>query len=495
MHRSMLSLFCPLVLLALVSFAETSSGSGFGDSSQPDRQDGRPSRGEQLLEAAQLQDVARVRELVGSGVDVNFKSSYGATALFFAVDKGNLEIVDLLLENGADIDVEDTFYKATPATWALFSVAESPVHKRIVLQLLERGSKAAAEVLAAGARTGDLDLVRGALAGADVPARALRSALNRAEEAGHEEVVALLTPLVPEEIEESPAVPAEVLAGYVGDYKNEDLGMTSKVFLVGETLTVQAPGQPALGLASTGERSFTALDEDGIDFTFRARGGLVEGFELRQSGQLLYFARFDPLVAVPGKPAQLPALAEPQRSAAIQWPRFRGPNASGIGDGQGAPFTWSGTSGENVLWKTEIPGLALSSPVTWGDRVFVSTAVSSGDDAGLRIGLYGDVDSIEDDSEHVWKVYGLSKATGEVLWERVAGAGAPKVKRHQKSSHANPTPVTDGEHLVVHFPSVGLFCFDLDGNLLWKNDLGVLFERLVLRPHLSVGIRQFPDPP
>lgn len=485
MYRSALALSLVLLLAPDASFAGTATSVS--------------SPGERLLEAAQQQDIATVRKLLESGVNVNFKSRYGATALLFAVDKGNLEIVGLLLENGAEVDVKDTFYKATPVTWALFSLDKSPVHKEIVLLLLKQESTAAPDILGAGARIGDMDLVRAAIESGQVEPAALRSALNRAQEDGHEEIVAYLALRVPEEsAEEAPSIPLQVLSTYVGDYKNSDIGMIAKVFVAEETLKLQGQGQPALSLSSTGERSFTARDEDGIDLRFRVRGDLVEGFELRQGGRELYFARFDPAADAGGTPAELAAIAElpllpePKRSKPIQWPSFRGPGASGIGDGQGVPFTWNGEGGDNVLWKTEIPGLALSSPVISGDRVFVSTAVSSGDDAGLRIGLYGDVDSVEDDSQHAWKVYSLSKATGEILWVRTASTGAPKVKRHQKSSHANPTPVTDGKHLIVHFPSEGLFCFDFDGNLMWKQDLGVLSSGWFYDPTYQWGFGSSP---
>ncbi len=478
MHRSALALSIALLLTPAASPA---------------------SRGEQLLEAAQQQDIATVRELLESGVDVDFKSRYGATALFFAVDKGSLEIVNLLLESGAEVDVKDTFYKATPVTWALFSLDKSPVHKEIVLLLLKQGSTAAPDILRAGARIGDMDLVRAATESGLVEPPALRSALSRAQEDGHEEVVAFLAPRVPEELaEEAPSIPIEVLSTYVGDYKNSEIGMIAKVFFDEETLKIQTQGQAALSLDSTGEQTFTAREQAGADFTFWVRGDQVEGFELRQGGQELFFARFDPAAAAADAAGDLAALAEPaplpepKHSTAIDWPSFRGPGASGIGDGQGVPFTWNGESGDNVLWKTEIPGLALSSPVISSDRVFVSTAVSSGDDAGLRIGLYGDVDSVEDDSQHAWQIYSLSKTTGEVLWVRTASRGAPKVKRHQKSSHANPTPVTDGEHLVVHFPSEGLFCFDFDGNQLWKKDIGVLSSGWFYDPTYQWGFGSSP---
>jgi outer membrane protein assembly factor BamB len=168
------------------------------------------------------------------------------------------------------------------------------------------------------------------------------------------------------------------------------------------------------------------------------------------------------------------ALALCALSAQAQnWPSFRGPQASGIGQGP-APTTWDAEKSVNIVWKAKVPGLANSSPVVWGDRVFVSTAISQEENPTFRTGDYGDVDSVESKAEYVWKVVSLDKGTGKILWEREVYKGVPKVKRHLKSSHANPTPATDGKHLVVSFGSQGLYCFDLDGNLLWKKDLGVL---------------------
>src|SRR5206468_11750087 len=119
-------------------------------------------------------------------------------------------------------------------------------------------------------------------------------------------------------------------------------------------------------------------------------------------------------------------------------------------------------------------GLGHSCPVVSGDRVFLTAAVSGDAKATLRPGQYGDVDSVNDTTEHAWKVYCLDKATGRVVWERTASQGVPKVKRHLKGTHANPTPATDGERVVVSFGSEGLFCYGRDGSLLWKRDLGAL---------------------
>lgn len=159
---------------------------------------------------------------------------------------------------------------------------------------------------------------------------------------------------------------------------------------------------------------------------------------------------------------------------AQNWPSFRGPQASGVAEGTPTATTWDAEKSVNVLWKTPIPGLANSSPIVWGDRIFVTTAVSKDAEPDIKTGLYGDVDSVESKSEHTWKVYGLDRKTGKILWEKVAHQGVPKVKRHMKATHANSTPATDGKHLVVLFGSEGLYCYDLDGKLEWKKDLGLL---------------------
>lgn len=161
-------------------------------------------------------------------------------------------------------------------------------------------------------------------------------------------------------------------------------------------------------------------------------------------------------------------------SHAQNWPSFRGANASGVADGKPTPTTWDATKGTNILWKTPIPGLAHASPVVWGDKVFITTAVSSKGGEFFRHGLFGDVDSDKDTSPHAWHVYCLDKRTGKILWDRVAHEGVPKIKRHIKSTHNSSTPATDGKHVVAFFGSEGLYCYDYAGKLIWKKDLGVL---------------------
>jgi outer membrane protein assembly factor BamB len=178
--------------------------------------------------------------------------------------------------------------------------------------------------------------------------------------------------------------------------------------------------------------------------------------------------------------------------AAQNWPQFRGPNASGVVDGAKPPVSWDLEKGKNVRWKTPMPGIAVSSPVVWGDKVFVTTAISSDPNAAFRHGLFGDVEPSTDTSKHSWKVYCLNKKDGKVLWERTAHEGVPKTKRHPKSSQASCTPVTDGNVLVVNFGSEGLFAFDMNGKQLWKQDLGKMNAGWFFDPDYEWGVASSP---
>ena len=155
------------------------------------------------------------------------------------------------------------------------------------------------------------------------------------------------------------------------------------------------------------------------------------------------------------------------------WPSFRGQGALGLAAEQSPPSSWQVKEGKNIRWRTEIPGLGHSSPIIWGDRVYVTTAVaeSVGD---LTLGDEGGIGMATDEESHTWMLLALDAETGEVVWRKEVTAGVPKVKRHVKASQANSTPATDGKVIAAIFGSEGLFVFDLDGKPLWKKDLGIL---------------------
>jgi outer membrane protein assembly factor BamB len=170
------------------------------------------------------------------------------------------------------------------------------------------------------------------------------------------------------------------------------------------------------------------------------------------------------------------------------WPSYHGKQGSGVADGFDTPVTWDVEGGVNIAWSTPLPGLSHSSPIIWGDRVYVTTAVKEGDaEAELRVGLYGDIQPVEDDTPHEFRLLCLDRLNGEVLWSRVAWEGVPAVKRHPKGSHAASTPATDGEHVAVFFGSEGLHVFDMDGQLLWTKSFGVLDSGFFRMPSAQWG--------
>ncbi|MBK9708481.1 MAG: PQQ-binding-like beta-propeller repeat protein [Acidobacteria bacterium] len=160
------------------------------------------------------------------------------------------------------------------------------------------------------------------------------------------------------------------------------------------------------------------------------------------------------------------------------WPGFRGPGSQGIADGYTTQTTWdlapAPDKPKNLLWRTEVPGMAHSSPIIWGDRIYLATAVKLSGKAPLRIGYYGDVKASPDNDEQKWMILCFDKKSGKRLWDKTLRTSKPATDRHEKSSHANTTLVTDGKNLVGFFGSEGLYCFDMDGKLLWNKDLGII---------------------
>lgn len=159
-----------------------------------------------------------------------------------------------------------------------------------------------------------------------------------------------------------------------------------------------------------------------------------------------------------------------------QWPSYRGYLACGYLDNTTLPDSFNVESGYNVRWNIAIPGMGLSCPSIWDNHIFITTAISASDDAGFETGIYGDVQPVDDTSEHVWMLYCIDKESGKIRWERELHRGIPAVKRHPKSTHANTTVATDGKHVVVFLGSEGLYCYDMDGKLLWTRDFGLIMS-------------------
>ena len=158
------------------------------------------------------------------------------------------------------------------------------------------------------------------------------------------------------------------------------------------------------------------------------------------------------------------------------WPQFRGADSRGIGSGDNLPDTWSAT--ENIAWKTDIPGRGWSSPIVWGDKVFLTTVVNSERSEEPKKGLYmGGNRPDAPESVHTWIVYCLDLKSGAVIWEHTVLEAKPKNGIHIKNSFASETPVTDGERVYFYFGNVGLFVYDMEGNPVWSKSFKPQFTR------------------
>ena len=175
------------------------------------------------------------------------------------------------------------------------------------------------------------------------------------------------------------------------------------------------------------------------------------------------------------------------KGAAQNWPMFRGPQAAGVADTQGALVEWDVKAGKNVRWRTPIPGVANASPIIWGNRIYIATADSSTGVNTFQAGNAG-INSLNDTSEHTWKLYALDVNGGRIVWEKEVHKAVPRTKRHPKASQASSTPVTNGRHVVVLFGTAGILAtYDVNGTQLWKKDLGLIDNGYVADPAQQWG--------
>ncbi|MEL6821468.1 MAG: ankyrin repeat domain-containing protein, partial [Calditrichota bacterium] len=430
---------------------------------------------EAFLEAVRAENIAKVKVLLAEGADINATGRYEVTALSYAADRGNVELVNFLLDKGADMTRKDTFYGASAIDWAAYNK-----HAAVVKILLDRGADGAEGVLVTGVQEKDFDLFNVALESGKISPEGLTRALAVAKRNENKEMMAALEKAgaKPAEKPEGKKVATSILESYVGQYVNNDIGMQLTFSLENGSLKGVVAGQPALTYAPEDETTFKAVEFEGITVRFQRSGKMAESFELEQGNSKFTFKRVQPEaeeVAEAAKESVTKATVRVKGEVvAANWPSFRGQGATGVADKQFPPVEWDAESGKNITWKTPIPGLSHASPVVWDNKIFLTTAVSSDTSSELRVGLYGDVAPDKDVSEHSWRVYCINKNNGAIVWEREAYRGVPQVMRHTKATQANSTPATDGQYVVALFGAEGLFCYNMDGELLWKQDLGFL---------------------
>jgi len=173
------------------------------------------------------------------------------------------------------------------------------------------------------------------------------------------------------------------------------------------------------------------------------------------------------------------------------WSQFRGHRASGMDTSQPTPTSWNVDTGENIIWKAEIPGLSHSAPIIWNDRIYVTTAIGPGESV-LKVGLYGDIGAADDQGPHQWRLMAFNRKTGFPVFDVLGHEGVPRSLRHTKGTHCNSTPATNGEYIVAIFGSEGLYCFDRTGEFVWKKDLGEMDAGYFKMPTAQWGFASSP---
>jgi outer membrane protein assembly factor BamB len=178
--------------------------------------------------------------------------------------------------------------------------------------------------------------------------------------------------------------------------------------------------------------------------------------------------RLHPFLLVPVCGAMVAWLSASEPGAAQYWPQWRGPHGTGVSRVADPPLEWSET--KNVAWKIAIPGRGSSSPVVWGDRLFLLSAVPAGVAADQSHVPRG---GATPRAAHAFKVFAINRADGTIAWERTAREEVPHEASHQDNgTWASSSAVTDGEHVIASFESRGIYCYDMQGTLVWQKDLG-----------------------
>ena len=244
-----------------------------------------------LWEAARNGDAPTVKRLLDEGVDVNAKFRYGATALSYACDRGNLEVVRILLERGAEVNVKDTFYGATPLTWAVSpAMARKPQHPEIVKALLEHGAQGKENALLAAVSNSDAATTKVILDHGGLSPAALTDALESAKKGGHQNIVALLEqagakPFVEFKMDETQ------LARYAGTYRDGG-GAEIRLTLASGHLTMDLAGQ-RLTLVARDETTFVNLGSSGFAMTFRREQEKAVALSLLRGNNTTTYTRIE----------------------------------------------------------------------------------------------------------------------------------------------------------------------------------------------------------
>ena len=418
-------------------------------------------------------------------------------ALFLAAERGDVEAIERLARGGADINVAgDLRYGDRSYRVSAVAAAALGWHADAARMLLKHGATPPQYVVRNHNLLPFSDRDLDALRDWEVINSILRTA----------EVAAITRPIV--ERDARGTYRTHDGKEYAVDFDDRGLRLTApggaalrfqlvagKAFMQILPTTTAPSGSPRersaveLSMFTRFVEPLPVADRNALVDQFRDRGGIwldftvgegrVLGLEIRDGGPAR-LGGTPVLFRKVGIRPEASSLLEREVAASrvitppMNWPSFRGPGASGVADGQSPPIAWDAEKSVNVRWRTPIPGLGHASPIIWGERIFLTTAVSSQSSPEFRPGGLRSDNVSTDRSEQEWRLIAIDKGSGKIVWDRTAHRGVPRGIRHLKSTFATPTPATNGTHIVAVFGSEGLFCYDFEGNLIWKKDLGVL---------------------
>ncbi len=432
-----------------------------------------------LWTAVRAGDVKAMSKAVDDGADVKARNEYGVTALWIATGKGKLEVVKFLVEKGADVNARDDIWYQTPLNQAV-----GAQQVEMAKLLLKAGATDVDAALQTAVALGSSALTQLVLDTSKVSQDAKDAALYTVSSGTNKKIREALEKAGAKALPKASEEDRKKWAKLTGSFES-DAGPKMNVSVRDVGLVVGGKYVKPIG-----PDTFEPLGSEGASYRFELKNGEVSRIVMKRFTAEYSFYRFK---APPPKVVAKEASASKATGPALNWPSFRGPNGTGVADTQNPPVVWNGIKGESIRWKTPIPGLGHSCPVIWGDRVFLTTAISSGQaDPKIRVGNYGDVASVNDTSKHTWQVLCLDRDSGKILWTKTAYEGVPKIKRHLKGSQANCTIATDGKHVIACFGSEGLYCYDFDGKLLWKRDLSTLDSSFALDVEYEWGFGNSP---
>jgi ankyrin repeat protein len=251
-------------------------------------------RADALSEAARKGDAAAVKKLLDEGVDINTKFRYNRTALSFAADRGHVEVVKLLLERGADVNIKDTFYNATPLTWAVNpAMGRTPQHAEVVRLLLQHGAQGKEAALTAAAASGEVETVKVILGLGELQPAVLTDALEAANKGKHPDVASVL--------EQAGAKPrpevkldAAQLARYVGSYRGTgNMSQLTIAVAIADGHLTATFGGPPMTLVARDETTFGLSEQPGSTVTFKLEQNKATGITVNAGGNTMAFTRLE----------------------------------------------------------------------------------------------------------------------------------------------------------------------------------------------------------